>query len=140
MNNDNLIKSADLPEEERKKRASAAGIASGKARKAAKLERQAIRKVIQQVINGEFTDKDGEQLSGVELIAKRMTEIINDTQHKDWFRVVELIMRVTESDKSEEELEIEALEQELAIMQKKQAILEEAEQQVIYKVLRDIEV
>ena len=99
MNKNNLIPQAHvLTVEEQSK--------GGKRSAEVRAERQQLRKVVQDVINGTYTEENGEELTGAELIAKRLGEVLNDVNHKHWFDVVQLVVKLTDSDKTEKELEL----------------------------------
>lgn len=108
MNNNNLIPQAHkLTVEEQSK--------GGKRSAEVRAERQQLRKVVQDVISGTYTDEDGTMLTGSELIGKRLAEVINDVNHKHWFDVIRLIVQITDSDKTEKELELLETQQQQKI-------------------------
>ena len=98
MNDNNLIPQAHvLTVEEQSK--------GGKRSAEVRAQRQQLRNVVQDVINGTYTE-DGEQLTGSELIGKRLAEVLSNTSHRNWFDVVQLVCKLTDSDKTEKELEL----------------------------------
>lgn len=97
----NLMQNRNTTQEERRENARKAGIASGKARR----ERQQLRAIAQEVLNGSF-QLDNENLTGSEILTKKLIEVMSDTAHKDWYRVVELLVKLTSSDVSEAELNL----------------------------------
>lgn len=108
MNNNNLIPQAHvLTVDEQSK--------GGKRSAQVRQERQQLRKVVQDVISGTYTDEDGTILTGSELIGKRLAEVINDVNHKHWFDVIRLIVQITDSDKTEKELELLETQQQQKI-------------------------
>lgn len=92
---------SDQSREEAAKNGKQGGIKSGEVRR----QKQQLRQIAQTIIDGEY-NFDGEKLSGSELIAKKLVEIINDTTHKHWFDVIKILIQLTDSDKNESQLEL----------------------------------
>lgn len=82
------------------------GKRSGKVRQ----QKQRLRKAIQEALDGKYTIKDsnGEPvtLNGEQLIAKKILEVIADTNNKNWFDVLQLLLTLTDSDMTETALAI----------------------------------
>lgn len=82
------------------------GKRSGKVRQ----QKQRLRKAIQEALDGKYTIKDsnGEPvtLNGEQLIAKKILEVIADTNNKNWFDVLQLLLTLTDSDITETALAI----------------------------------
>lgn len=100
-NSQNLYQNQNRTPRERQEAARKAGIASGQARR----EKQQIRAIAQEVLNGSF-QLDNENLTGSEILTKKLIEVMSDTAHKDWYKVVELLVKLTSSDVSEAELNL----------------------------------
>lgn len=114
-NDKNLIQNQSLTPSERRDNARKAGIASGKARR----ERQQIRAIAQEVLSGTFTVEDRE-LTGSELLTQKIIEVIQDTSHKDWYKTVELLVKLTNSDVTPTELELSEAQAAYRLEQTKQ--------------------
>ena len=74
------------------------GIASGKARK----EKAMLRKIAEEVLNGTFTDKDGKELTGKQLIMAGFVNNISKSQGRNWGKSIELLMRLTDAEQPQE--------------------------------------
>lgn len=92
---------SDQSREEAAKNGKQGGIKSGEVRR----QKQQLRQIVQTVLDGEY-NFDGEKLSGSELIAKKLVEIVSDTSHKHWFDIIKMLIQLTDSDKSETQLEL----------------------------------
>ena len=107
-NSNNLIpQSHELTPEERSK--------GGRRSAEVRQKRQQLRNIAQAVLNGSYTDEDGQELTGSELITKKLTEVIQDTNHKYFMDVVKLMVQLTDSDKTEKELELSEKQQQSQI-------------------------
>lgn len=116
-NDKNLIQNRSTTPSERRENARKAGLASGAARR----ERQQIRTIAQEVLNGTFT-VDDKQLTGSELLTQKIIEVVQDTSHKDWYRIVELLTKLTSSDVTPAELELKEAQTAYQLNQAKQDI------------------
>ena len=103
MNDENLLKKDDLTPSERRENASKAGKASGEARR----KRQQLRKVINEIFSGKYTDTEGIQRTAEEILANKILSVALNTDHRRWFEVIQLLVQLTDSDKSELALENE---------------------------------
>lgn len=77
------------------------GKASGESRR----KRQQIRQIAAAVLSGTYTDDDGKKISGEEVIARSIAEIISDSNHKYFADVLKLLTQLTDSDRLPEQLE-----------------------------------
>lgn len=87
---------------EARERGKKGGQKSGEARR----RRQQIREVVATVFDGSTYEVDGEQLTAEQAIAKRLVEVVMDPNHKDWYKVLELLVKLTDSDRNDRELEL----------------------------------
>lgn len=107
-NSNNLIPQAhELTPEER----SRGGRRSGEVRR----ERQQLRSIAQSILTGTYTDEDGQELTGQELVSKKLSEVLQDTNHRYFMDVVKLMVQLTDSDKTEKELELAEKQQQSQI-------------------------
>ena len=74
-------------------------------------QRQQLRSIAQAVLNGCY-NVDGQEMTGSELITKKLTEVIQDTNHRYFMDVVKLMVQLTDSDKTEKELELSERQQQ----------------------------
>lgn len=79
--------------------ASKGGTNSGKARK----RKANLRKMAQQVLDGTFNDKNGKQFTGEEAVIQGLVANLADPKGKNWGKAMELMIRLLEADKSNEE-------------------------------------
>lgn len=85
--------------EEAVRNGSKGGINSGKARK----RKADLRKMAQQVLDGTFKDKHGKEFTGEEAVIQGLVANLADPKGKNWGKAMELMIRLLEADKSNEE-------------------------------------
>lgn len=73
------------------------------------------------MLNGTFT-VDDKQLTGSELLTQKIIEVVQDTSHKDWYKIVELLTKLTSSDVTPAELELKEAQTAYQLNQAKQDI------------------
>lgn len=91
---------ARLTPEERIKNASKAGKASAKARK----EKADLRKIAQQVLDGTYTDKNGNEMTGKQLVLNGIIANLSP-KSRNWGKAMDLLVKLLGYDKSIEEIE-----------------------------------
>lgn len=106
--------------EEAQKIGSKGGIASGIARK----RRKGIKNAVQAILDEKYTDEDGKERTGEELLAIRLYEVAIDTTHKQFVSAQRLIYEITGQDKTAEDkkrikLAIKQAEKDIELTQKK---------------------
>ena len=99
-NNYNLIPGAHKLTVEEQSRG---GQRSGEVRR----EKQQLRQIVNEVLTGVYEVKGSGELTGAEIITKGIVEVLKNPYHKDWFKVVQLFVKLTDSEKTELELETE---------------------------------
>jgi len=68
-------------------------------------QKQQLRKVVEDIFNGTYTDKTtGDVMTAEEIICKKLMTVVCDTRHPKWFDVIGLLIKLTDSDISENEL------------------------------------
>ena len=97
-NNKNLIPGAHRLTVEEQSRG---GKKSGEVRR----ERQQLRQAAAAVLSGSFTDSSGNTMTGQELIIKQLGEVLQNTNHKYWLDVLQLLVKLTDSDINQTEFE-----------------------------------
>ena len=120
MGAENLIPLGDRTIDERREIAKKAGQASGEARK----RKANIRRTVQGILDGTYTDKNGTQKTGAEIAAIALYKVATDPRHKQFVQAQRLLYELTGQDLSPEDkkrikldLKTRALENEL--LQKK---------------------
>ena len=95
----NLIPNEARTPTERRENARKAGKASGKARR----EKADLRKAAQAVLTGTYTDKNGNQVTGEELVIKGIIANLAKPNSRNWAKSLDVLMDLTDSKKSEDE-------------------------------------
>ena len=97
-NEQNLIPQAhELTVEEQ----SRGGKASGKARR----EKADLRKMAQAILDGTFSDTNGKQFSGLELVQRGLMANLGNPNGKNWGRAMEFLLELTGAAMSPEQKE-----------------------------------
>ena len=99
--------------EEQKRIASAAGKASGKARR----RKADLRKMAQDILTGTY-EVNGEKKTGTELFAAGIVELLQNPYARNWGKAVEALMQLTGSDLTPDE--IKKQKAEIALLKAKQ--------------------
>lgn len=84
-----------LTQEEQKK----GGIASGKARR----QKANLRKLAQDVLDGTYQDKNGQEVTGAELVLKGLLANLSTPNGKNWGKAVDLLVMLTGAGMSPEQ-------------------------------------
>ena len=84
-----------LTREEQKK----GGIASGKARR----QKANLRKLAQEVLDGTYHDKNGQEVTGAELVLKGLLANLSTPNGKNWGKAVDLLVMLTGAGMSPEQ-------------------------------------
>ena len=77
------------------------GIASGKARR----EKADLRKMAQSILDGTFTDKNGKQFSGLEMVLNSLLANLANSGGKNWGKAMEILLQLTGANMSPEQRE-----------------------------------
>ena len=120
MGAENLIPTSDLTEDERRAMARKAGQASGAARR----RKANVRKTVQQILDGTYTDRNGTEKTGAEIAALALYKVATDPRHKQFVQAQRLLYELTGQDLSPEDkkrikLSLKAQEKEIELLQKK---------------------
>lgn len=75
------------------------GIASGKARR----EKADLRKMAQTILDGTYTARNGEELTGAELVWKGIMDNINDPYGKNWGKAMDMLAMLSGANMSPEQ-------------------------------------
>ena len=94
---------------------SRAGKASGKARR----EKADLRKAAQAVLTGTYTDSNGVEITGEELVIRGIIANLGKPNGKHWGKALDVLMDLTDARKSEEEKQRIKAETELTLAKAK---------------------
>lgn len=75
------------------------GVNSGKVRR----QKADLRKMAQQVLDGTYTDRRGNEITGEEAVIRGLVANIVDPQGKNWGKAMDLLVTLLGADKSREE-------------------------------------
>lgn len=78
-------------------------------------ERQRLRGIAQAVLSGTYTDENGEQLTGEQLITKNLIEIISDKNSRYFMDVLKLLISLTNADLTDTECQLKDIKAETAL-------------------------
>lgn len=109
MNDGNLVPNEARTPDERRANAKKAGQASGRARR----EKADLRKMAQAVLDGTYTDKNGNEVTGQEMIIHGLVANMADPKGKNWAKAMDLLITLTSAARSEEQKKREQVEVEL---------------------------
>lgn len=84
---------------EARERGSKGGKASGKARR----EKADLRKMAQQVLDGTYKDKDGNDVTGAQLVIRGLIANLNSPKGTNWGKTIDVLVKLLGADKSAEE-------------------------------------
>ena len=120
MGAENLIPTSDLTEDERRAMARKAGQASGEARK----RKANVRRTVQGILDGTYTDKNGTKKTGAEIAAIALYKVATDPRHKQFVQAQRLMYELTGQDLSPADrkrirLDLKTRELENELLQKK---------------------
>ena len=113
MAKEDLIPLNRRTKEEQKRIASAAGKASGESRR----RKADLRRMAQDILTGTY-EVNGEKKTGTELFAAGIVELMQNPYAKNWGKAAEVLMRLTGSDLTPDE--IKKQKAEIALLKAKQ--------------------
>lgn len=99
-NINNLVPNEDRTPEERRANARKAGMASGAARR----RKADLRKAAQQILDGSFADRNGNELTGYDIVIKGMITNLSDPKGRNWSKAMDLLLQLTGAGISKEQL------------------------------------
>lgn len=97
-NTDNL---RDLTTEEARKIGKKGGIASGKARR----KKADLRQMAQDILSGTYTDKNGREVTGEELVINTLIANLANPNGKNWGKALDTLIELTGAKRTPEEKE-----------------------------------
>ena len=112
-NEQNLIPNSERTPSELREQTRKAGIASGKARK----RKADLRRMAQEVLDGTYTDKNGNQFTGEEAVIKGLIANLTDPKGKNWGKAMDLLIQLIGANKSKEEKQL--MKTQIKILQTK---------------------
>ena len=98
-NEKNLIPFSDRAENEQREIRSNGGKASGKARR----EKADLRKMAQTILDGTYTARNGEELTGAELVWQGIMDNVKDPYGKNWGKAMEMLAMLSGASMSPEQ-------------------------------------
>lgn len=102
MNDENLIPNSKRSPKEVRENGRKGGLASGRSRR----EKSNLRKAMQALLDGTYNNADGTTMTGTEAITNVIMRQALDPESKNWGKANDLILTLTNSGKSEEELDM----------------------------------
>ena len=90
----------ELTTEEAREIGKKGGINSAKSRR----RKADLRKMAQEIISGTYTDKNGIEITGEELIIKSLITNLSDPKGRNWSKAVDLLVELTGAKKTPEEI------------------------------------
>ena len=112
-NEQNLIPNSERSPNELREQTRKGGINSGKARK----QKADLRKMAQQVLDGTYTDKNGNEFTGSEAVIKGLVENLADPKGRNWGKAMALLVELLDADKSRDDKQ--KLKAEVALLKAK---------------------
>lgn len=112
-NEQNLIPNSERSREELREQTRKGGINSGKARR----RKADLRRIAQAVLDGSYTDKKGNNITGEEIVLNGLITNLTDPKGKNWGKAVDLLIQLTGAAKSKEEVKV--LKAQAALIQAK---------------------
>ena len=109
MNDENLIPTTKRSKNEARELGRKGGKRSGEDRKA----KADLRKMAQQVLDGVYEDKNGNQVTGTEILIRGLVANMADPKGKNWGKAMDLLITLTSAARSEEQKKREQIELEL---------------------------
>ena len=109
MNDENLIPTTKRSKNEARELGRKGGKRSGEVRKA----KADLRKMAQQVLDGVYEDKNGNQVTGTEILIRGLVANMADPKGKNWGKAMDLLITLTSAARSEEQKKREQIELEL---------------------------
>ncbi len=94
-NEKNLVPNSARTPEERRENAKKAGVASGVARR----KKRDIKKSLEMLMDGTYTDDNGEKTDGIGFLASTLFKIATDPKHKQVIKAQQLIFELLDMDK-----------------------------------------
>lgn len=91
----------DLTTEEARKIGKKGGIASGKARR----KKADLRQMAQDILSGTYTDKNGREVTGEELVINTLIANLENPNGKNWGKALDTLIELTGAKRTPEEKE-----------------------------------
>ena len=98
-NEKNLVPISERTPEELREMTRKGGIASGKARR----EKADLRKMAQTILDGTYTARNGEELTGAELVWQGIMDNVKDPYGKNWGKAMEMLAMLSGASMSPEQ-------------------------------------
>lgn len=98
-NEKNLIPNSERTPSELREQTRKGGINSGKSRK----RKADLRRMAQEVLDGTYTDRRGNEITGEEAVIRGLVANIVDPQGKNWGKAMDLLVVLLGANKSREE-------------------------------------
>ena len=109
MNDENLIPANKRSKSEVRANSAKGGRKSGETRRM----KADLRKMAQQVLDGTYEDKNGNKVTGTEILIRGLVANMADPKGKNWGKAMDLLITLTSAARSEEQKKREQIENEL---------------------------
>jgi len=109
VNDENLIPNSKRSPKQLREQTSKGGKRSGEVRRM----KADLRKMAQQVLDGTYEDKNGNQVTGTEILIRGLVANMADPKGKNWGKAMDLLITLTSAARSEEQKKREQIENEL---------------------------
>jgi hypothetical protein len=113
--------------EEAAKSGAKGGKASGKARK----RKADLRRMAQEVLDGTYKDRRGNEITGEEAVIRGLVANLTDPQGKNWGKAMDLLVQLLSANKSREEKQM--LKAQTALIKAKAELLNVSDDSVLEK-------
>lgn len=119
MNNgiDNLVPMSERSKEEARVNGKKGGIASGKARR----RKADLRQMAQDILSGTYTDKNGREVTGEELVINTLIANLANPNGKNWGKALDTLIELTGAKRTAEDLA--KIKAETEVLKAKAALL-----------------
>ncbi len=116
-NEQNLKSISERSASEQREMRSKGGINSGKTRK----RKSDLRRMAQEVLDGTYTDKNGNKFTGEEAVIKGLIANLTDPKGKNWGKAMDLLIQLIGANKSKEEKQL--MKTQIKILQTKAELM-----------------
>lgn len=132
MNDENLIPFNKRTESEQRAISRKAGQASGAARR----RKADLRRAAQEILDGKFADRNGNELTGYDIIIKGIIANLSDPKGRNWAKAMDLLIQLTGTGQSKEQ--VAKLKADTAFTKARTKLLEEGKNTVDIEDLRPL--
>lgn len=109
MNDENLIPATKRSKSEARANSSKGGKRSGEVRR----QKADLRRMAQAVIDGTYKDKNGNEVTGEEMLIRGLVANMADPKGKNWGKTLDLLIMLTGAHRTDEQRKREKIELEM---------------------------